>query len=86
MPAIKYRSIKTPPACGTISLKDAEKSARTVARSAISGRFVVKNAKSLAGSVLTQSHNTRSRAASKVRSKASKSKSGASKSASAGKR
>jgi hypothetical protein len=37
---MKYRSIKTPPRAGNISVKDAVKSARTVARSAITGRFV----------------------------------------------
>lgn len=37
---MKYRSIKTPPAAGTISVRDAVKSAKTVARSAVTGRFV----------------------------------------------
>ena len=43
MLSMKYRSIKTPPACTNISLKDAMDSARIVARKAGSGRFVATN-------------------------------------------
>lgn len=37
---MKYRSIKTPPAAGNISVQDAVKSAKAVARSVVTDQFV----------------------------------------------
>ena len=39
MSSMKYRSVKTPPVCGNISLKDSMKSARAVRRNAEGGAF-----------------------------------------------
>ena len=81
MPAIRYRSIKTPPACGSISLKDAEKSAKTVARSAVTGRFVAAKTngdlatKTIVDSALTHGRKTSSGAVGTSKKSTSKSKS-----------
>ena len=75
---MKYRSIKTPPVSGNLSLKDAERAARNVS---LNGTHVRGDAeigklrsgtlrfhKSVAGSALTQSHSRSLGTASKSRS------------------
>ena len=80
MLSMKYRSIKTPPACTNISLKDAMESARTVAEKAGSGRFVAARSNGrltttpMAGDTLTQSRpKTSSGAVGKQKKSTSKS-------------
>ena len=75
---MKYRSIKTPPVSGNLSLKDAEKAARSVFSNGTHVRGDVKIGtlesgtlrfhKSVAGSALTQSHSRSLGTASKSRS------------------
>lgn len=54
MPSMKYRSVKTPPVCGSISLKDSINSARVVRRNAKAGSFIVSRSDRPVGSLLSQ--------------------------------
>jgi len=65
MASMKYRSVKTPPVCGSISLKDSVKSARVVRRDAEGS--VLRSTDKKVGSLLSQGSKTSARSPTKNR-------------------